>query len=115
MPRIETVTVRITTGSRGCEAPVRIRFNSFELPLKTTHGGTAPGERYEGTFRLSSIGHSCALIGPRSGPWDLERLEVVFDYGPAQPAAVHDFGTVILEIGQELDVLTKPPPPAFDV
>ncbi len=115
MPKIETVTVKITTGAQGTSDPVRIRFNGFELPLKTTSGGTGPGERYEGAFRLASMGHSCTLVGPKSGTWQLDSLEVVFDHGMGLEPVTHAFGAKVLEANQELNILDKPPPPAFEV
>ena len=115
MPKVENVIVRIATGKSGTTDPVRIRFNNFELELKTKTGGCGPQESYEGTFRLGSMGHSCALLGPKQGVWDIETLDVTWDYGSMMPAVVHRFGRTTLKAGQDLNILDEPPPAPFDV
>ena len=115
MPKIETVGLRIATGKSGTSDPVRIKFNNFELELKTTAGGCGPGESYEGTFRLGSVGHSCVLMGPKSGAWDIESLDVTWNYGPMMPPTVHRFGRTTIKAGQDVNILDEPPPAPFDV
>jgi hypothetical protein len=115
VPKIETVTIRIATGKTGTSDPVRIRFNNFEIPLKVTSGGAGSHESFEGTFRLGSMGHSCSLLGPKSGTWDIADLEVTWDYGPAAEPVTHRFGPASLAAGQDLNILDAPPPPPFDV
>lgn len=115
VPKIETLTVRIATGESGTQDPVRVRFNTFEIPLKPIVGGCGPREAYEGTFRLGSMGHSCVLLGPTTGTWDIESMEVRWDFGPMAPPIVHRFGPLKLDAGQEINILDEPPPPPFDV
>ena len=115
MPKIETVTVRIATGKTGTSDPVRIRFNNFEIPLKPVSGGCGPHESFEGTFRLGSMGHACVLLGPKSGTWDLETLEVTWNYGPVGDPVTYRFGGLSLKSGGEINILDEPPPAPFDV
>jgi len=114
VPRIETIRLRIVTGARGSDQPVRIRFNGFELPVPPTSGGVAAGAAFDGSFALRSMGHSCTLLGPKAAPWDVESLQVTFDYGPVQPAAEWDFGRRTLAPGEEWNLLEEPPK-TFDV
>src|SRR5687767_11229917 len=97
VPKIENVTLRIATGKSGTSDPVRIKFNNFELPLKVTSGGCGPNESFEGTFRLGSMGHACTLLGPKTGVWDIESLEVKWDYGPVGDPLIHRFGRTTLK------------------
>ena len=115
MPKIETVTVRIATGESGTSDPVRIRFNNFEIPLKALSGGCGPHETFEGTFRLGSMGHACVLLGPKSGTWDLQTLEVTWNYGPVGDPVTYRFAGMSLKAGGEINILEEPPPPPFDV
>jgi hypothetical protein len=115
VPKIETVTVRIATGKSGTADPVRIRFNNFEIPLKAVNGGCGPHESFEGTFRLGSVGHACVLLGPKTGTWDIESLEVAWDYGPYAEQVTHRFGATPLAAGGEINILDAPPPPPFEV
>ena len=115
MPKIETVTVRIATGKSGTSDPVRIRFNNFEIPLKAVTGGCGPQESFEGNFRLGSVGHACSLLGPKTGTWDIESLEVTWDFGPYAEPLVHRFGKTVLAAGGEVNILDTPPPAPFEV
>jgi hypothetical protein len=115
VPKIETVTVRIATGKTGTADPVRIRFNNFEIPLKAVSGGCGPHESFEGTFRLGSVGHACVLLGPKTGAWDLDSLEVKWDYGPYTDAITYRFEGTSLKAGGEINILDAPPPAAFEV
>jgi hypothetical protein len=115
VPKIESMKVRIATGKSGMTDPVRIRFNNFELPLKTTSGGCGAGETYEGTFRLGSVGHSCTLLGPKTGVWEIESLDVTWDYGSLMTSVTHRFGRTLLKAGEEANILDEPPPAPFDV
>jgi hypothetical protein len=114
VPRIESISLRIKTGPKGSDAPVRIRFNGFELPLETVSGDVGPYGAYEGRFALRSVGHGCALIGPKAAPWDVASLQATFDYGAVAPAETWDFGGRTLAPGEEWNLLEKPPV-AFDV
>ncbi len=115
MPMIESIHVRVTTAEQGSAGPVRIRFNGFDLALKPLGGSTTPGATFEGSFQLESVGHSCALIGPREGRWDISTLDVTWNFCAGKPPAKYRFGALSLDPDSELDILTAPPPPAFDV
>jgi hypothetical protein len=114
VPKIDLVRVRIETGARGSDQPVRIRFNGFELPLVVKSGGAGPGQTFEGEFALRSMGHSCALLGPAAAPWDVAALHVSYDYGGVQPKADWSFGARTLKPGEEWNIL-EAPPQTFDV
>ncbi len=114
MPRIDTVRIRIETGAQGADQPVRIRFNSFELPLVVKSGGAEAGRTFEGEFGLRSMAHSCTLLGPKSAPWEIRALRVSYDYGAVQPTDVWEFGARTLKPGEEWNLLEKPPE-TFDV
>lgn len=115
MPKIETVTVRIRTGKSGTTDPVRIRFNNFEIQLKVTNGGCGPGESFDGSFRLGSMGHACTLLGPKTGVWDIASLQVTWDYSPVADPVTWQFGALTLRAGGEANILDAPPPPPFEV
>lgn len=115
MPRIDSIKVVAVTGAVGRDLPVQIKFNSFSLDLGAVEGGCAPGQTFQGLFRVGSMGHSCKLLGPTKGTWEIASLKVTYDYGPGLPSDMHDFGLVTLASGAELDILSAPPPSAFDV
>lgn len=115
MPRIDSIKVVAVTGAVGRDLPVQIKFNNFSLDLGGVEGGCAPGQTFTGLFRVGSMGHSCKLLGPSKGAWEIASLKVTYEYGPAMPTDVHDFGAITLAAGAELDILTAPPPSSFDV
>ncbi|MAG58293.1 MAG: hypothetical protein CMJ83_18560 [Planctomycetes bacterium] len=112
--RIENIRIEIITGERGHASPVAIRFNDFDLSLNRISGGTGAGESYEGEFFVNSVVHSCALVGPAEGGWDVKDLNVEFDHGDDHSAR-HAYGAFSIEAGEEKDILEPPPPPVFEV
>jgi hypothetical protein len=113
-PRIENLRVRVTTGTSGHDGPVTIRFNGFDLPLNRITGGTDPGEDYEGEFFVGSVAHSCTLVGPPSGNWDIKDLAVECDLGGGRVTR-RSFGAISLDAKGEFDLLADPPATPFDV
>lgn len=115
MPRIDSIKVVAVTGNAGRDLPVQIKFNGFSLDLGGVEGSCAPKSTFSGMFRVGSMGHSCKLLGPTSGTWEIASLKVTYEYGAGLPAETHDYGAVTLAAGAEMDVLVPPPPPSFDV
>ena len=74
MPRLNKFKVRVETGNKGMQEPVRFSFNSHLLPLEDISGGTQPGEVFEGGYEVRSVAHSMALVGPDKG---MEALELI--------------------------------------
>ena len=75
MPRLNKFRVRIETGDKGVEEPIRFNFNSHLLPLEDVSGGTQAGEVFEGGYEVRSVAHSMALVGPDKGEWSIKKID----------------------------------------
>ena len=106
MQKVETLRLRIRTGARGTQDPVRIRFNGHELALVVDAGDTSAGADFEGSFVVSSVAHSVELLGPMTGVWDVD--EVVAVYENLDPAE-RRHGPASLAEGQTLDLWNETP------
>ena len=105
MPRIESIRLQLTTGARGIEGPVTIRFNDYECALNRISGGTAPGESYEGEFFIGAATENCWLVAPADKSWDLKELTVDADHGDSTTHRI--LGPVSLEPGEVVDILAE--------
>ncbi len=114
MARIERLALRLQTGARGTPGPVLVEFNGHELGCGPGAGGTDAGEVFEGQVEPRSVAHSVVLVGPESGDWDLERIEVTYDPGDGEPWTVC-LGPVSLDPRTAVDIWRPRPLPVFDV
>jgi len=114
MPRLNKFRVRIETGDKGMEEPVRFCFNSHRLPLEDVSGGTETGEVLEGGYEVNSVTHSMTLVGPDKGEWSLKKVTVDFECENTPPYSV-EFPAVELDETSEMDIWQDPPLPTFDV
>ena len=112
--RIENIRIQVTTGEQGHDGPVAIRFNGFDLSLNRISGGTQSGESYEGEFFVNSVAHSCTLVAPQDGQWDVKDLQVSLEHGNDHVTR-HAFSAFAIEPGGEVDLLTPPSAPSFEV
>ena len=114
MPRLNKFRVKIETGDKGTDEPIRFNFNNHLLPLEDIVGGTQPGEFFEGGFEVRSVPHSMALVGPDKGEWSLKKVIVDFECENTPPYSV-EFPELELNDTTELDIWKDPPLPTFDV
>ena len=114
MPRLNKFRVKVETGDKGIDEPVRFNFNNHLLPLEDIVGGTQPGEFFEGGFEVRSVPHSMALVGPDKGEWSLKKVIVDFECENTPPYSV-EFPELELNDTTELDIWKDPPLPTFDV
>ena len=114
MPRLNKFRVRVETGDKGMQEPVRFSFNSHLLPLEDLSGGTKPGETLEGGYDVNSVAHSMSLVGPEKGTWSLRKVIVDFEVENIAAYSV-EFPAVELDETTELDIWKDPPLPTFDV
>jgi hypothetical protein len=111
MPRIETIRLVVTTGTVATQLPVRVRFNGHEIDLEKKSGGVGKGEVFEGTYDVGSFCHSCVLLGPKSGEWQVAKIVAAFE--GSEPVK-HELPALTLKPGDEVNIW-DPPPPVFDV
>lgn len=114
MPKLNQFQVRIETGEKGIDEPVRFNINSHQLPFENVTGGAGPGEVFEGGFEVNSFAHSLSLVGPEKGEWELRKVKVDYKCEGAAPYSV-EFHGVRLDETTELDIWKDPPLAAFDV
>ena len=114
MPRLNKFKVRVETGDKGIEEPVRFNFNNHRLLFDDVSGGTKPGEIFEGGYEVRSVAHSMSLVGPDKGEWSLKKIIVDFDCENTPPYSV-EFPSTELDGTTELDIWKDPPLPTFDV
>jgi len=114
MPRLNKFKVRVETGNKGMQEPVRFSFNSHLLPLEDISGGTQSGEVFEGGYEVRSVAHSMTLVGPDKGEWSLKKITVDFECENTPPYSA-EFPAVELNDATELDIWKDPPLPTFDV
>ncbi len=114
MPKLNTFKVKIETGSTGIGEPVRFSINGHTLPFEETKGSTAAGEVFEGEFDINSFAHSLTLVGPDAGEWHINKISVDFDCESTEPYTAN-FGAVVLNPTNQVNIWQDPPIPAFDV
>lgn len=112
--RVDNLRISIRTGPRGAHPPVRIRINGFALDINRISGGTGSGEDFEGEFYLGSVAHSLVLLAPPDAPWDVRQLEVELEYADSKRVRQQLQG-LTLTPGEEVDLLSPPPHPGFEV
>lgn len=115
MPRLNTFKLKIKTGERGFtgQAP-EFKMNGHRMPLGNFEGSAAPGGECSGGFQPYSFAHSLTLVGPTSGEWDIERIDVSYEVANEPPYSAI-FGKVTLDPDTELNLWQEPPLPTFDV
>src|SRR5262245_39220174 len=106
MPRVNTIRLTIHTGATGSKSEVRIKFNGHTLPLSTASGGTGPGQVYEGYFDVGSFCHSCTLLGPESGEWQVDKVVARFE--GIEPRVNEFTDARRLKAGEEMNVWDAP-------
>ena len=114
MPRLNTFKVKIQTGSKGHSGQVLFNINNHQVPFDNVQGSAEPGQTFEGSFQVNSFAHSLTVVGPESGEWAIERMEVDFDCENTPPYAV-TYGAVTLDETKEVNIWKDPPAPTFDV
>ena len=114
MPKIDTISIELKTGTQGTSDPVTFQFNGHTLPFEETEGGTAPGETFRGSFEVGSYGHSVALNGPKSGEWDVEEMRVTYELDDADSYSIR-FGAVKLNEDNAVNIYRGRPRPTFEV
>jgi len=116
MPKLDTFTLEIKTGSRpGPEKPI-FNINGFPLEFESLEGSTAPGETLKAGGSVFSYPHALALIGPAEGnaPWDIESVRATYHCANMEPYTIL-MGAATLDDESNLNVWHEPPPPTFDV
>lgn len=114
MPRLERITVRITTGDEGPGESPSYTINGFTLPFDQVDGGTAPGQTLEATGFPGSVPHSLLLAGPSEGNWEIARLEAEYEPEGESPYTVA-FAPLILDDAADLNIWQPRPPVEVDV
>lgn len=114
MPRLETVTLEITTGENpGPEQPT-YNINGFPVDFDSVEGSTAPGDTLKVTGNPQSFPHSLTLRGPDEGAWDIESVLATYQCAGEEPYTVR-LGAVSLDAESDLNIWHERPAPTFDV
>lgn len=114
MPRLESFTLKVTTGERGLAAPPKYAINGFPLDFDALEGGFGPGETAEVTGNPQSFPHSLVLVGPDEGHWDIREILVTYRCAGSQPYSVR-LGAVTLEDDTDLNIWHQRPARVLDV
>jgi len=114
MPKLNTFSIKIETGERGTEDPVKFNINGFPIPFENGAGGTGPGQVFEASYEINSFPHSLALVGPEKGAWDIKKISLEYLCQESKPYSV-TFGEVTLDATTEVNIWQEPPLPSFDV
>ncbi len=114
MPFLSSFKIAIQTGDVGTDETVHYEFNSHKLELCDIEGGTAPGQRFEGTGEPRSFVHSLHLIGPEEGEWTVDSISVEFTCQYDDPYEI-EYGPVVLTPNNMVQLWVEKPPPVYDV
>ena len=114
MPRIDNLTVAITTGSVGTEEQPRFSFNGFVCKFDEPTGGTGATERFEGRFAPRSVPHALFLSGPEEGTWEISSIDIHYELDGGETYDVR-LGAVTLDDTNAVNLWRKRPQPSFDV
>lgn len=114
MPKLNSFTIRIRTGSQGREDLPKFKINGFPLGFTDVSGGVGPGESCDGNGHPQSVAHSLILCGPEKGTWSIEETEVTYCLAGEEPYTIH-FGPVCLDDQSDMNLWQERPLPVFDV
>ena len=114
MPRVNTFKVKIQTGKEGMSEPVHFNFNNHKLPFDNISGSAESGCTFEGSFEVNSFAHSLTLVGPESGKWEIDKINVEYHCESEKPYEVN-YGSIKLDDLTEVNIWQDPPVEAFDV
>lgn len=114
MPRLDTLSLKITTGKRGPNQEPRYEINGFELDFNEVKGSNSPGETLELSGSPQSFPHSLTLIGPKEGHWDVERIDATYHSDCDEPYTIH-LGAITLDAETKLNLKYDRPLKLLDV
>lgn len=114
MPRLESFTLKLTTGEQGLPTPPKYAINGFPLDFDEIKGGFAPGETAELMGSPQSFPHSLVLIGPEEGEWDIQGLTATYHCAGSQPYSVR-LGAITLQDDTDLNIWHQRPAKVLDV
>lgn len=114
MPRLETFEIEIVTGAQGRDDAPKFSINGFDLDFETSEGGTGPGETFRATGAPGSFPHTLLLLGPDSGTWEIDRMQITYYPAGEGPYTVR-FGAVSVGDDADLNIMKERPLVAFDV
>lgn len=114
MPRLESFTLKVTTGERGLAAAPKYAINGFPLDFDEVKGGTGPGETAELTGSPQSFPHSLVLSGPEEGAWDISGAVLTYTCAGSTPYTVR-LGAITLEDDMDLNIWHQRPAKVLDV
>lgn len=114
MPRLESFRLKIKTGEKSFDGPLKYSINGFPLDFEEVQGGTGAGETAEVMGEPQSFPHTLQLIGPESGEWEIETIEATYHCQAEPPYSVH-FGKVVLDDSSDLNIWHPRPPKVVDV
>jgi len=113
MAKLDKFQIKITTGDKALEEPVRMKFNNHVFELENTSGSTETGAVFEGEFQPRSFVHGFTLLGPENGQWAVDKIEMIYEI--EQDKVQVAFGQVLLDDSNEVNVWKEKEPEVFDV
>lgn len=114
MPRLNKFTMEVKTASVGIKEDVRINFNGHIVSPDNPSGATEAGDVFQGEFSPMSYVHQMSLLGPKSGLWDIEQINMVYELEDEEPYAV-SYGPILLDQSNHVNIWEEKSPPTFDV
>lgn len=114
MPRLESFTLKVSTGKRGLSEAPKYAINGFPLDFDEVKGGFGPGETAELVGNPQSFPHALVLVGPDEGAWDVREILATYTCAGAQPYTVR-LGAVTLEDDTDLNIWHQRPARVLDV
>lgn len=116
MPKLNTFTLEVTTGSKPGPGQPQFAINGFPLEFDEIDGSTEPGGTLKAIGNPNSFPHSLVLKGPESGEtnWDIKSVVATYECNLMDPYEVR-MGAVSLDDESDLNIWHEPPLPTFDV
>jgi hypothetical protein len=114
MPRIETFSVAIKTGSVGTQESPRFCFNGYDCEFDEPTGGTGVGQQFEGRFAPRSVPHQLYLSGPTEGTWEIAGIDIHYELSDGDQYDIC-LGAVTLDGTNAVNLWRQRPQPSVDV
>lgn len=114
MPKLNSFTLSIKTGSHGPGGVPQYAINGFALDFDEASGSIDAGATLYATGNPESFPHSLTVIGPPEGLWDIESIEASYQCVGEEPYSVR-LGAVTLDDQSDLNIWYQRPERVIDV
>jgi hypothetical protein len=116
MPKLETFSLEVTTGTNPGPDTPHFSINGFPLQFEEIEGSTEPGDIIYLVGETHSFPHSLTLAGPETDEpdWDIDSVSITYNCANMEPYTIN-LGKATLDDHSDLNIWHEAPPVMFDV